>query len=107
MKLDLKLAVTVTVGLLTVVGIILAIPWKLDGRYEQKVQAAERHGYILEQIGGMNRNYLESRISDLEWKLFQLQAASERRRLTDLEKSQIRSLIKKIERLKEQLARMR
>jgi len=107
MKLDLKLVVTVTVGLLTVVGIILAIPWKLDGRYEQKVQAAERHEYVLEQIGGMNRNYLESRISDLEWKLFQLQAAGERRRLTNLEKSQIRSLKKQIERLKERLDRMK
>jgi len=107
MKLDLKLAVTITIGLLTVVGIIVAIPWKLDGRYEQKVHAVKSHEYVLEQIGGMNRNYLESRISDLEWKLFQLQAAGERRRLTDLEKSQIRSLKKKIERLKEQLARMR
>lgn len=106
MKLDLKLVVTVTIGLLTVVGIIVAIPWKLDGRYEQKVHAVKSHEYVLEQIGGMNRNYLESRISDLEWKLFQLQAAGERRQLTSLEKAQIRSLKRQIERLKDQLKRM-
>lgn len=108
MKADLKWIIPVVVTVVLSIGAgVVAIPWKLDGRYEQKVQAAERHDYVLEQIGGMNRNYLQSRISDLEWKLFQLLAAGERRRLTDLEKAQIRSLRKQIERLKNQLSRMR
>jgi len=108
MNIDLKWLVPVIITVLLTVGAgVVAIPWKLDGRYEQKVQAAERHDYVLEQIGGMNRNYLESRISDLEWKLFQLLAAGERRQLTSLEKGQIRTLRNKIKRLKDQLSRMR
>jgi len=107
MKLDLKWIITITVGLFTIVGSIFAIPWKLDGRYEQKVQASERHTYVLEQIGGMNRNYLESKLDDLEWKLFTLIAISEKRELTRSEKAQIQTLKRKIQRLKEKLKKMR
>ena len=108
MKPELRWIIPVVVTVVLTMGAgVVAIPWKLDGRYEQKVQAAERHNYVLEQIGGMNRNYLESRIADLEWKLFQLLVAGERRQLTSLEKTQIRSLRRQIERLKNQLSRMR
>lgn len=122
MKRELKWIIPVVgivVGaLLTIGGGVIAIPWKLDGRYAQKEVAAKEHAAItvraneqystmLERIGGMDRTYVQSRLDDLRWKLMTLKRIKQTRRLTPPEQEMFDDLKREIKRLKEKLSKMR
>ena len=108
MKIDLKWIVPIIITVLLTVGAgVVAIPWKLDGRYEQKVQAAERHSIILQRVGGMDRTYVQSRLDDLRWKLMTLKSIKRQRGLTPPEQEMYDGLVEEIKRLKKKLEKMR
>lgn len=122
MKLDLKWIITVAVTVVIAVtggaAAIVAVPWKLDGRYEQKILAAEkrqllqqkleeRHEFYLEQISGMSGAYLQSQLDSVRWKLFQLQVAAEKRELSNLEKAEMKRLEQRIKTLTKQIQNIR
>ncbi len=121
-KPNFKWIITIAITIVIAVGggatAIVAIPWKLDARYEQKViaetkakllqeQLAARDAHYLERIGGMDRTYLQGRIDNLEWRLMTLISLSERRQLTAVERQMITQLRRTIARLKAQLGRTR
>ncbi len=122
MKLDLKWIITIVVAVIIAIGggaaTIVAVPWKLDGRYEQKVLAAEkrqllherleeRHKFYLEQIGGMSKAYLQAQLDNAQSRLFRLQVAQDRGNISDREKAEIRRLKQRIKTLQKQIDRIR
>ncbi len=122
MKLDLKwmipIAVTVIIAIVGGATAIVAVPWKLDGRYEQKVLAAEkskllqekleeRHRFYLEQIGGMSKAYLQAQLDNAQDRLFRLLVAQDRGNISDREKAEIRRLKARIKSLQKQIDRIR
>ena len=118
MKAQLKWIIPIVVGaILTIGGGVIAVPWKLDGRYEQKEMAAKKYALIterateqnsamLERIGGMDRTYVQSRLDDLRWKLMTLRNIKRTRRLTPPEQEMFNDLLREIKRLKDKLKRM-
>ncbi len=122
MKLDLKWIITIAVtAIIAIAGgatVIIAVPWKLDGRYKQNEMADKEHAAIierstiqyatmLERIGGMDITYIQSRIDDLRWKLMTLENIKRTRKLTPPEKEMYNDLKREIKRLKNELSRMR
>jgi len=121
-KINLKWVVSIAVTVILAVGggvtAIVAVPWKLDARYEQKVlaeqkakmlqeQLKQRDDHYMERIGGMDRNYIQNQIDNLEWRLMTLISISQRRTLTAAERQMITQLRRRIAQLKAQFGRMR